>query len=357
MNAREAVIATLKREPVDFIPGWLFFSTGQAQKVIMGKDFFAENAKAKNEIEFAKATGSSIVNVHGNLRMKRIIEQTDTQVTIELENGTTRLCVFEPEAFYETLWRPLDDTDNVKDMKLPDVNSYPEYWAEVKHDTEKCINEGFFVRGSVDGFYAGIWEHCCKIDKFLMSLAEGSDFAQELVDTWGQFMYNCAEKLLECGVDCIWWTDDLGSNTGPLISSKCYRKYFLPWHTKTAELTHKYGKLAMMHSHGNINLLIDDMLESGIDLLDPVGPSDGMVLKDLKDKYGSKVAFSGGISKFIAQMTIGELEEHLDEVYRVGSKGGGFLPCEEGGVPKDMTREKFEIYMKLRNEMSKKYAN
>ena len=353
MTKREAVIATLNHKSSEFVPGWSFFSTPQAEKLLLPE--ICSNDPDEYQIKFAEATGSCLLSVAGNLG-GRLIEKKEHSEVVELDNGTRRLIVSEPEWFYETLSRPLDGKTNLDEFHLPDVNSYPQRWANVKNTVDRFHEAGFFVRGTLDGFYAGIWEHCRKIDEFLLDIAEGSTFAEELVNTWGQFMYDSAGKLLECDVDGLWWTDDLGCNTGPLMSPECYRKYFFPWHKKTAKLAHKYGKVAMMHSHGNINALLPNIVETGIDLLDPVGPSDGMDIEALKKTYGDRLSFSGGISRFIADMSIEQLRGHLEDVYRIGSQGGGFLPCEEGGVPKNMTKSNYDEYLKIRLELSKKYA-
>ena len=355
MNQREAVIATLKRQPVDFVPGWTFFSTPQAEKLLLPGVAVADDQWGiEYQIKFTQATGGCFAGVSGNLQ-GHVVEKNETSEIVELDNGTRRLVVFKPEWFYETLSRPLDGKTNLDGFHLPDINSYPEYWSGIARSVRRFIEAGLFVRGSIDGFYAGIWEHCRKIDEFLLDIAEESAFAEQLVNTWGQFMYDNARKLLECGVDAVWWTDDLGSNTGPLMSPKCYRKYFFPWHKRTASLAHQYGKFAFMHSHGNINALLPDIVETGIDMLDPVGPSDGMDIKHLKECYGNRLCFAGGISRFVADMSKPELGSHIEEVYR-SCKGGGFIPWEEGGIPKDMTKDNFEHYLKIRSEMSKKYA-
>lgn len=352
MNARQAVLATLKHQPIEFIPGCSFFSTHQSQLQLIGD---LGNDPIDYEIKLAKATQSCMVPVYGNMRA-RVVEKNENSQICQMDNGTRRLVVFKPEWYYETLSRPMDGHKDLSRLGLPDVNSYPDYWENNTKYVKAFIKNGLFTYGTIDGFYAGIWEHCRQIDEFLMDLAEGSSFAEELVNMWGSFMYACAGKLLECGVDCVKWTDDLGSNTGPLMSPECYRKYFFPWHKHTAQLIHQHGKIAMMHSHGNINMLLPNIVETGIDVLDPVGPSDGMDLKALKEKYGKHLSFSGGISRFIADMSLDELKAHLEEVYRVGSKGGGFIPVEEGGVPKDMPKDMFEKYLQIRKEMSIKYA-
>jgi len=356
VNNREAVIATLRHQQVEFVPGWTFFSTPQAEKLFL-PEISSKNKPGTGDdykSELAKATNSCFVEVSGGIQGKVVEEKKDSLI-VELANGTRRLIVLEPEWAYQTLSRPLDGHKNLDKLNLPDQASNPEHWVNTAKSVKRFIGEGFFVRGCIDGFYAGIWEHCRQIDEFLIDLAEGGDFVQDLVDTWGKFLFDGAEKLLECGVDAVWWTDDLGSNTGPLMSPKCYRKYFFPWHKRTASLAHKYGKFAFMHSHGNINALLPDIVETGIDMLDPVGPSDGMDIKHLKECYGNRLCFAGGISRFVADMSKPELGSHIEEVYR-SCKGGGFIPWEEGGIPKDMTKDNFEHYLKIRSEMSKKYA-
>ena len=228
MNGRDAVLATLQHERADFVPGWLVVSTPQAETELLGDLDGAEGIEY--QIKFAQATGGSVANVAGNLR-GHIVEKTDRSEIVELDNGTRRLVVFEPEWFYETIWRPLDDTDDIEQLRLPDVNSYQDYWDGVASHVARFKAAGLFVKGTLDGFYAGIWEHCRKIDKFLLDLAEGNEFAEALVNKWGAFKLCCARKLIECGVDAIWWTDDLGSNTGPLMSPSCWK---FQWPRSTA---------------------------------------------------------------------------------------------------------------------------
>ncbi len=325
MTPREAVIATLKREPSEFVPGNVFFSTAQAEKILLpGPCSKAEEDLDGYKMEFARATGSCIIDVSGNLR-GRLVEKTENSMIIELDNGTRRLIVMEPEYFYDTLSRPMDGHYDLTKMNLPDPDTYQDYWDGVAESVKKFKEAGFWVNGTLDGFYAGLWEHVRRIEDVLVDIAEDTPFAKELVDMWGTFKCKCANKLLECDVDGIWWTDDLGSNTGPIMSPKAYKKFFWPWHKRAAEIANEYGKVAMMHSHGNINMLLPDMVETGIDVLNPIGPSDGMDLKHVKETYGDRLCLCGGISKFLADMSVNQIREHLDEVYRVGSKDSGFI--------------------------------
>ena len=77
------------------------------------------------------------------------------------------------------------------------------------------------------------------------------------------------------------WVDDLGYNKGTFMNPKLYEELIFPWHKKAIELAHRYGAFVNMHSHGNINAVVPLLVDAGLDVLNPIGPSDNMNLKVL----------------------------------------------------------------------------
>jgi len=157
--------------------------------------------------------------------------------------------------------------------------------------------------------------------------------------------------LLERGAMMIEWPDDLGYKGGTFMNPKLYEDLLYPWHVKAFELAHKYGAFINMHSHGKIDALVPLFAKAKLDALNPVGPTDNMNLKALKDEYGDKICFQGGLSKNIGFMNPEELKEHLLDRLRVGTPGGGFILSSEGDIPVEMSLENFKIFLNL----SKKY--
>ena len=353
MNQREAVLATLRREPVEFVPRSILFSTPQAQQVLAP---IAEDIDDGDERQIAlvKSTGSCFVSVSGHLRT-HVVEKGENRRVVEYENGARRLIVSQPEWYYKTLSRPLDETEDLSALRLPDA-SKADRWTDAETSIRRFREAGYFIRGTIHGFYSGAWYYSRSIDRFLLDLAQGGDFIEGLLSMWGNFQLASAKALLERGVDGIYWCDDLGDNRGTLISPEMYRRYFFVWHRRAAELAHQYGAVALMHSHGNINKLMGHIVETGIDMLDPVGPSDGMDLRSLKERYGDRLSFMGGISRFIGEMSSEQLDKHVRQVYEAGCAGGGFIPSSEGGVPRNMTPESFERYLQLHRRFSEEYA-
>jgi uroporphyrinogen decarboxylase len=112
-----------------------------------------------------------------------------------------------------------------------------------------------------------------------------------------------------------------------------------------AKLCHQYGAYLQIHSHGNINDIIPALMETGVDVLNPVGPTDGMDLERLLSSYGHQTVFAGGISKRIGEMTKEELGAHLQEVISIGKRYGSYIFRGEGGIPSTMSHEMFRYYM------------
>ena len=82
-------------------------------------------------------------------------------------------------------------------------------------------------------------------------------------------------------------------------------------------------------------------MEAGIDIINPVGPTDNMDLNVIKRKYGDRITILGGLSKNIGLMDYETLDNYIEEVIRLGSIGGGFIPRGESGITAEMDEEKF----------------
>ena len=125
------------------------------------------------------------------------------------------------------------------------------------------------------------------------------------------------------------------------MSPDMFRRFLYPWYKKFCDLAHAHNCYTYMHSHGDINLLFGDLMEAGIDIINPVGPTDNMDLNVIKRKYGDRITILGGLSKNIGLMDYETLDNYIEEVIRLGSIGGGFIPRGESGITAEMDEEKF----------------
>ncbi len=123
---------------------------------------------------------------------------------------------------------------------------------------------------------------------------------------------------------------DFGAQDGPFISPDMFREFYKPFYKKINDWIHKNTPWkTFYHSCGSIFALLDDFVEMGVDILNPVQTSaKDMNPRILKEKYGDKLVFWGGGVDTQKTLPFGSPEEVRNEVTercRIFGKGGGFV--------------------------------
>jgi len=288
----------------------------------------------------------------GGIRIKRTIEVGEEWNVIEWETGAKwRVGTAKTVWARQYIDYPIKTEDDLDNLELPDPDD-PSRYEGVEKAVKYVRDRGFFPACGINGFFSGVWYFLRgPLEVALKDMYMNRDLFKKLVDKMGEFNLKAEKNLLERGAMMICWPDDLGYRGGTFMNPKLYEEILYPWHVRAINLAHKYDAFVNMHSHGKIDALVPLLAKAGLDVLNPVGPTDNMDLKSLKENYGDKICFLGGLSKNIGFMTPEELKEHLLDRLRIGTPGGGFILGSEGDIPVEMSVESFETLLKL----SKKY--
>jgi len=125
------------------------------------------------------------------------------------------------------------------------------------------------------------------------------EFTRELLQRICDFEYEYHRRMFEsCAglIDVAQVTDDLGCQTGPLISLDMYREFYAPHHRRFIALCHEFGLKVFHHDDGGIRPFLPELVELGIDILNPVQwMCPGMDMAGLKRDFGQKVCFHGAV--------------------------------------------------------------
>jgi uroporphyrinogen decarboxylase len=170
-------------------------------------------------------------------------------------------------------------------------------------------------------------------DNFLMLLAAEPTHAHSFLDELTQAHLAGLERYLGAvgaSIDIISFGDDLGMQTGAFISRKMYREFFKPHH---ATLWNRAKQLAdvkvMLHSCGGIRELLPDLIEAGLDAVNPVQTScQGMGPAELKSEFGRDMVFWGGgcdTQTALSFESPDQIKKHVRERVRIMAPGGGFV--------------------------------
>jgi uroporphyrinogen decarboxylase len=155
------------------------------------------------------------------------------------------------------------------------------------------------------------------------------------MDRFTDFYLDFFDRMLTAAngrIDILRTADDLGTQRGLFFSPEMFRTFIKPRLKKLVDMTHSHGVKFLFHSCGAIRPLIEDLIEIGVDILDPLqAAADGMEPQALKNAYGDRICLHGGIcTQYL--LPGGTPEEVRCEVRRrldILGRGGGFIlaPC------------------------------
>jgi len=160
------------------------------------------------------------------------------------------------------------------------------------------------------------------------------------------------EMVWEAGYrfDEVTWPDDMGYKHAQFFSLKMYRELLKPVHRRAADWAHRKGIKVRLHSCGDINLFIPDLLEAGIDMLNPLEVKAGMDPLALKAKYGNDLAFHGGINAVLYDHPE-KLWEEMQRVIPVMKENGGYVISSDHSVPDTVGLQDFWQFIAWAKEL------
>ncbi len=198
---------------------------------------------------------------------------------------------------------------------------------QLRQDTDKAII------GLFGGNLFEIGNFLYRNDQFMMILAAEPKRAHRFLDKLVEIHLANLDKFLAAvgeHIDIILFGDDLGMQTGPIMSPAMYREFFKPRHKL---LWNRAKELAdvkvMLHCCGGVRELLGDLIEAGVDAINPVQIScAGMDAAELKAEFGADLTFWGGgcdTGNILPNGTAEEIAEHIKEQIRILKPGGGFV--------------------------------
>jgi len=198
------------------------------------------------------------------------------------------------------------------------------------------VAKSYYERGYAIGSYMkGVFETTWilrGVERAMMDLALEPKFFHALADKVSEILSRMVENFLTEVGDYLQFfcvTTDLGTQIGLMISPSDYKTFVRPYEKRIYETIRKKSKAKVaQHSCGAIFRLIPDLIETGIDILNPVQTNaKGMDTALLKKEFGRDLCFWGGIDaqKILPQGTPADVEQEVKRVIRDLSPGGGFL--------------------------------
>ncbi|HPD29009.1 MAG TPA: uroporphyrinogen decarboxylase family protein [Phycisphaerae bacterium] len=241
--------------------------------------------------------------------------------------------------YFDMYKHPLADAESVADLEKypwPDPED-PERFATMKQRADRFVHEEkkayVLGRHAAGLFEVSLWLR--GFENFLVDMAANPGFAHALLDIVTDLKMRYWKKALETvgeNVLIVSEADDIATQRGPIMSMAMYREFIAPRHRRLFEHIRSSAKSRVyifFHSCGAVKDLIPQLIDEGIDILNPVQVSaEGMDTRELKRLYGRDITFWGGGVDTQRVLPYGTPRQVRDEVRRRIddlAPGGGFV--------------------------------
>ena len=194
------------------------------------------------------------------------------------------------------------------------------------------------------------------MDRLLMDMVLNSRFVEILMDRILEFYIPAGKRIAGMGVDIIWTGDDVGMQTGMIMSPELFRKYIKErYRLLISEIKKSNSSIKIaFHSDGYITPVIDDLIEVGVDILNPVQPK-CMDPKEIKERFGDRLSFMGTIDEqqVLPFGTIEDLKYEIDTRLKTVGYNGGLIIGPTHNIQNDTSMEKVEFLFNYIKEKGK----
>ena len=330
MTSRERVLAAINHQEPDKIPidSWMAPDVAEAMikalNIDLSSDRFALSKRLGHDMLYASlgiCDGfNSIYKEERKIGENLYQDPFGIQWARQEQEGYGHYC--------EMVEHPLADLDAYKTYRFPDPMAVEKSGFELFEETIAKDGKEYAILGGVPcTIFEAAW-YLRGLENFMMDLYLNKDFADELLWKVTEYHLTISRRLVEMGVDIIWWGDDVSIESGPAINPDLYREMIKPKYAYMISEVKKINpnvKIAY-HCDGKVEWMLDDLVELGIDILNPLQP-DANDVRAIKEKYGKIFTFWGNVDTRNV-MSGGSCSDVVEEVKRVIETlghGGGLI--------------------------------
>lgn len=289
MNSRERMLAAVNRQPVDRVPTDIW-ATGEVMAKL--RRHFGDGVDIDQALH---------IDGFGWLEARYVgpdLPPAEAGESVDIWGIRRRLVPHEGGAYDEQSSYPLAAAQTIDDLEryawpTTDWFDYSAMRDQAREASRKqAVQSGYMAPFYFHNLLRGL-------EQSLVDPLMDPGFTHHLVGRISDFFYQHHRRIFEACegyIDVAQVTDDLGSQTGPLISIELYREFYAPHHKRFINLCHEFGIKVFHHDDGSCRPFLPLLAEMGIDILNPVQwTCPGMDMDELKKEFGGRMCFHGAV--------------------------------------------------------------
>ncbi len=219
-------------------------------------------------------------------------------------------------------WRAIAGQADMENFPWPDPEKIDYSNLDEAAD---LLPEGMGIISGVGGIFTRTWM-LMGFENFCENLRENPAFIKKMFDKIGDTQCRVLKKVAgRKKVGAFWYGDDLAYTEALMVSPQVYRTYLFPWLEELSAIARKAGWPFVMHTDGDVRLLIDDLIKIGLNALHPIEPK-AMDICDIKQKYRGKLCLIGNLdlAGSLGRGTPQEVRNDVREKIKLVAPGGGY---------------------------------
>lgn len=227
---------------------------------------------------------------------------------------------------------PIKSLDDLKRYEPPDPNDEHRLQS-LREAVKRFKGKKAIVFLTHDGFE---FPHYLRggMENLLMDYIDNPNLAHAVAEMVIDYKVRLMQRAIDEGADVIVSGDDYATRKGPIMSPLHFREFVLPYLKRSVDAAHERGAYYIKHTDGNIWALLDDMVNAGIDAIDPIEPIAGMDIGEVKARYGDRIAVVGNIdcARLLCTGAPQEVAEAVKETIAKASPGGGHILASSNSI-------------------------
>lgn len=279
----------------------------------------------------------------------RIIEETE-EYRIRTTNWGVTLKEFKEDdstpEFLDFTIVDRDSWERAKRRMVPTDDRIP--WDRLQSNYRRWREEGYWI-------VAGLWfgfdvTHSWAVgtERLLIALIEDPEWCADMFNHYLDVNLALLDRVWNAGYefDCVRWPDDMGYKHNQFFSLAVYRDLLKPVHRRAVEWAHAKGVKAEIHSCGDVNPFIPELVEIGVDALNPLEVKAGMDPVEIKRAHGSDLVLHGGINAVLWDDREA-IEAEMRRTIPALKESGGYIFASDHSIPNSVGLKNFSTIIDL----------
>lgn len=234
----------------------------------------------------------------------------------------------------------------------PDRDRIP--WNYLQQNYKEWVKEGRWLLGDTYFTFNNLSSEVMGTELFLINMVDDPELVYDMMEHSLKVNLQLLDMAWEAGYefDMLNIRDDLGYKGTPFFSLSMYKELIKPLHQMAVDWARQKGIVVRLHSCGNINVLLPEIMTVGFDALHPMEVKAGMDPIEVKKLYGDKLVLHGGLNALLGS----DKEACLAEIRRllpVLKENGGYIFAFDHSIPNDVSFDTMKAIIDLVKDMGR----